>query len=169
MRFVKNKILPFVTVLTIGACGWQLRDSQVGSNDIGSVRLIFEQPYDQLLTELSRTLEAYGVDTLEHSSTADYSVVLTDVRRIRRTSSMNSDARVAEYQLFEEVDFMILDQSGKILLKPSTASVERVYEFLENDVLASSREEWMVKRDMRLEIIRQIIDRLQVLPKSSEN
>ena len=166
---MKNKILLFITVLMIVACGWQFRDSKVGSNNIGNIRLISEQPYDQLLTELSRALEAYGVDTADNGSAPDYSVVITDFRRIRRTSSMNADARVAEYQLNEEVDFMILDQSGEILLNPSTASVERVYEFLENDVLASSKEEWMVKRDMRLEIIRQIINRLQVLPRSSEN
>ena len=77
---------------------------------------------------------------------------------------MNSDARVAEYQLNEEVDFMVVDRSNNIVLKPSTASVERVYEFLETDVLASSNEERMVKRDMRMEIVRQIINRLSVLP-----
>jgi len=49
-------------------------------------------------------------------------------------------------------------------LTPSTASVERVYEFIERDVLASSEEERTVRSDMRIEIVRQIINRLRVLP-----
>ena len=81
---------------------------------------------------------------------------------------MNTDARVAEYQLNEEVDFMVIDRSSNIMLQPSTVAVERVYEFLETDVLASSNEERMVKHDMRLEIVRKIINRLDVLPNPDE-
>ena len=132
-----QKIALIGLVMMLGACGWQLRDAQVVPGNVGKIHLL-AQP--------------------------DYSVVITDYRRVRSTSSMNSGARVAEYQLNEEVDFIILDRDSNPLMAPSTASVERVYEFIERDVLASSEEERTVRSDMRIEIVRQIINRLRVLP-----
>ena len=151
-------------LIMLASCGWQLKDPKSMSPHLDQIHLVSEEPNGQLLSELTRALEAYDIEAVGGDSKPDYSVVITDYRRIRRTSSMNNDARVAEYQLNEEVDFMVVDRSNNIVLKPSTASVERVYEFLETDVLASSNEERMVKRDMRMEIVRQIINRLSVLP-----
>ena len=164
---LKNLYLSCSLVM-ITACGWQLKDSQPMSHRLDQIHLVSEEPNGQLLSELTRALEAYGIKAVSSNSNPDLSVVITDYRRIRRTSSMNTDARVAEYQLNEEVDFMVIDRSSNITLKPSTVAVERVYEFLETDVLASSNEERMVKHDMRLEIVRKIINRLDVLPNPDE-
>ena len=155
-------------LIMLTSCGWQLKDTQSMSPHLDQIHLVSEEPNGQLLSELTRALEAYDIKAVGGDSKPDYSVVITDYRRIRRTSSMNNDARVAEYQLNEEVDFMVIDRSSNIMLKPSTVAVERVYEFLETDVLASSNEERMVKHDMRLEIVRKIINRLDVLPNPDE-
>ena len=164
----KNVCLSGLLII-ISSCGWQLKDNHSMSPHLDQIHLVSQEPNGQLLSELTKALEAYDIEAVESASKPDFSVVITDYRRIRRTSSMNSDARVAEYQLNEEVDFMVVDRSNKIVLKPSTASVERVYEFLETDVLASRNEERMVKHDMRLEIVRQMINRLSVLPNPDRN
>jgi outer membrane lipopolysaccharide assembly protein LptE/RlpB len=71
---------------------------------------------------------------------------------------------VAEYQLNEDVDFYITDAEDNQILSLSTASVERVYEFREKDILASSNEEQRIRAEMRSELVRQILNRLRVLP-----
>ena len=163
-----QKIALIGLVMMLGACGWQLRDAQVVPGNVGKIHLLSQQPNEQLLAELSLALKVYGIDAVSRDAQPDYSVVITDYRRVRSTSSMNSGARVAEYQLNEEVDFIILDREDNLLLTPSTASVERVYEFIERDVLASSEEERTVRSDMRIEIVRQIINRLRVLPSAPQ-
>jgi LPS-assembly lipoprotein len=148
----------------LAGCGWQLRDAQVVPENVGKIFLTSQQPNELLLNELTLALKLYGVESVRRDDQPDYSVVINDYRRIRRTSTLNSNARVAEYQLTEELDFVILDTNGRSLIGTSTATVERVYEFVENDVMASSQEERAIRKDMRIDIIRQIIDRLRVLP-----
>ena len=58
------------------------------------------------------------------------------------------------------------EASARAVGESATAAVERVYEFTESDVLASSDEERTVRSDMRIEIVRQVINRLRVLPKA---
>jgi len=131
---------------------------------LGSLHLSSEDPHSALIRELPRSLELYGVDVVASAADARYSVVIVDFRRTSRTSTINPSARAAEYQLNEDVDFLIVGADGAQLVPLSTASVERVYEFNEQDVLSSDNEERLVKNNMREEIVRQILNRLRLLP-----
>jgi LPS-assembly lipoprotein len=153
-----------IIVLLISSCGWQLRDAQIVPENLGSLHLSSEDPHSALIRELTRSLELYGVDVVASAADARYSVVIVDFRRTRRTSTINPSARAAEYQLNEDVDFLIVGADGAQLVPLSTASVERVYEFNEQDVLSSDNEERLVKNNMREEIVRQILNRLRLLP-----
>ena len=104
----KNFCLSSLLIM-LTSCGWQLKNTQSMSPHLDQIHLVSEEPNGQLLSELTRALEAYDIEAVGGDSKPDYSVVITDYRRIRRTSSMNNDARVAEYQLNEEVDFMVVD------------------------------------------------------------
>ena len=90
--------------------------------------------------------------------------MIIDFRETRRIATLNASARVAEYQLNDDLDFMIAGATGEPLTSLLTASVERSYEIEERDILSSENEERLVKREMREEIVRQILNRLKVLP-----
>ena len=60
-----------------------------------------------------------------------------------------------------------MDADGNQLIPLSTASVELVYEFNEQDILASDNEEKLVRDSMRTEIVRQILNRLRLIPQST--
>ncbi|MBT5103997.1 MAG: hypothetical protein HOM23_08070, partial [Porticoccaceae bacterium] len=109
-------------------------------------------------------LNTYGIKVAPNSAGADYAVVIVDFRQNHRTASLNASARVAEYQLNEDVDFYITDAQGNQIIPLSTASVERVYKFSEDDILASDNEEQFIRNGMREDIARQILNRLRVLP-----
>jgi LPS-assembly lipoprotein len=164
---IKNLLLALAALL-ISSCGWQLRDAQIVPENLGSLHLSAKDPHSALIKELTRSLNLYGVEVVASAADARYSVVIVDFRRTRRTSTINSSARVAEYQLNEDVDFLIVSADGSQLIPLSTASVERVYEFNEQDVLSSDNEERLVKNAMREEIVRQILNRLRLLPPEAE-
>ena len=96
-------------------------------------------------------------------SEADYSIVIVDISSSRRASTLNSGARVAEYQLNKKIDFLILDQAGVQLIPLSTVAVERVFEFDEQDVLASANEEQAIRDQINRESVRQILNQLSQL------
>ena len=91
-----------------------------------------------------------------------------DFRQNRFVGTLNASGRVAEYQLNEDVDFLIANATGTPLTNLFTASVERNYEVEERDILSSENEEQLIKREMRQEIVRQILNRLKVLPAQSD-
>ena len=154
----KKLFINVLLLIMISGCGWQLRDSQLLSADIGAVHLTAEDYHSPLITELRQRLDNFGVSTTSTRAEASYTIVIVDSRRWRRTSTLNSGGRVGEYQLNEEVDFMIFDQAENPLTALATASAEKVFEFDERDVLASANEEQLVKKQMRQEIVRQILN-----------
>jgi LPS-assembly lipoprotein len=162
---MKHKILLMALTLIVSSCGWQLRDTQIVPSSIGSIYISSSNPSSALITELKRALNTYGVTVTPNSAGADYAVVIVDFRQNHRTASLNASARVAEYQLNEDVDFYITDSEGNQITPLSTASVERVYEFSEDDILASDNEEKFVRDGMREDIVRQILNRLRIFPR----
>jgi len=146
------------------SCGWQLRDTQLVPSAIGTLYLSSSDRNSTLITELEleRALSINGIKVIADKAAADYSVIIVDYRQNSRTASINPSGRVAEYQLNEDVDFIIADAQGNEMIPLSTASVERVYEFNEDDILSSSNESRSVRDRMHEEVVRQILNRLRV-------
>ncbi len=158
------RLLLAAMALLLSACGWQLRNSQVVPSNIGSLYIATQAADNIFVSELTRALDVYGIDVVSSAAQANYAVVIVDFRENRRIGTLNASARAAEYQLNEDVDFLITDSSGTPLTSLLTASVERSYEIEESDILSSDNEERQVRMEMREEIVRQILNRLKVLP-----
>ena len=152
----------------LSACGWQLRNAQVVPSNIGSLHIATRAADNIFVSELARALDVYGVNVVSSAADASYSVVIVDFRENRRIGTLNASARAAEYQLNEDVDFLITDPAGTPLTSLLTSSVERSYEIEESDILSSDNEERQVRLEMRGEIVRQILNRLKVLPAETE-
>jgi len=150
-------------LLILSSCGWQLRNAQLLPDAIDRVHLHSERA--PLGNELAQAIEAFDVQVVSSAAQAEYSIVIVDFKQSRRVSAVNSNARVAGYQLNERVDFLILDRTGNQLAPLSTASTERSYEFDELNMLASANEEQRVKNSMRAEIVRQLLNHLSGIVK----
>jgi len=159
-----QRLILAAMVILLSACGWQLRNSQLIPSNIGSLHIATQAADNIFVSELARALDVYGVDVASNMAEANFTVVIVDFRENRRIGTLNSSARAAEYQLNEDVDFLITDPSGKPLTNLLTASVERSYEIEETDILSSDNEERQVRAEMREEIVRQILNRLKALP-----
>jgi len=158
-----KRYYPLILCLLIGffgGCSWHLRGTGEIPDNLDSLHITARNPSDELVRDLRQTILAHDIALPAHASEASYNLVILDQRSTRHVAALNVSARAAEYRLVEEVDFLILSPDGRQLTPPTTASSERIFEFNEDDVLARDEEEQQLKREMRGDLIRQIINRL---------
>jgi len=153
--------------LSISACGWQLRDSQLLSAQLGAVQVVSENAQGTLAVELNRQLQRYGINQVSSGAEPNYRIVILDTSYQRRTSALNAGARAAEYQLNGRVDFLITDATGNPLAPAATATVERYVDFDETDILASDSQEQRIKGAMQQDIVRQILNQFSLIANQS--
>jgi LPS-assembly lipoprotein len=163
----RRAVLALGLTVLLSACGFHLR----GSN--GSFMLPFATMYiglpdsSPLAIGLKRYIRAIGSTEVVNTKDGADAVleVLTDPERNRTKTilSLNSSGRVQEYQLGYSINFRVLDKAGNQLLAPTSISLVRPITFDESQVLAKETEEAALYRDMRNDMVQQIMRRLAAI------
>ena len=163
----RRAVLALGLTVLLSACGFHLR----GSN--GSFMLPFATMYiglpetSPLAIGLKRYIRAIGsTEVVDTKDGADAVLeVLTDPERNRTKTilSLNKNGRVQEYQLGYSINFRVVDKAGNQLLAPTTISLVRPITFDESQVLAKETEEAALYRDMRNDLVQQIMRRLAAI------
>ncbi|MFZ5654034.1 MAG: LPS assembly lipoprotein LptE [Pseudomonadota bacterium] len=148
-------------IAALTGCGWQLRGQGDAPQHVDSLHLGGRPLDDQLRRELIRDLETLGIALKDNANQAQYSLVVLDQRSRRRTAALSGRARIAELELIEEVEFTVLASDGSEVIPPARVSDDRVFEYNEDDILATDDEAQLVRREMRANLVRQIIGYLQ--------
>lgn len=154
----------WLLVLTLGAlvgCGWQLRGHGDTPQYIDSLHIGGRITDRELLSELERDLDALGIARKESATEAQYSLIFLDQKSKRRTATLSGRARTAEQELIEELQFTLLTKDGSEVIPPATVRDDRVFEYDEDDVLATDDEARLIRGEMRANLVRQIIGYLQ--------
>ncbi len=142
-------------------CGWHLRGQGDAPQYVDSLH-IGGRPLDAELTrELERDLQALGIVLQEDARTAQYSLVVLNQASRKRTATLSGRARTSELELIEEVEFTVLARDGREVIPPARVRDDRVFEYNEDDVLATDDEAQLLRREMRANLVRQIISYLQ--------
>lgn len=160
-------MLAIAMTLLLSACGFHLR----GSN--GSFMLPFATMYiglpetSPLAIGLKRYIRAIGsTEVVDTKDGADAVLeVLADPERnhTKTILSLNNNGRVQEYQLGYSINFRVVDKAGNQLLAPTTISLVRPITFDESQVLAKETEEAALYRDMRNDLVQQMMRRLAAI------
>ena len=163
----RRAVLALGLTVLLSACGFHLR----GSN--GSFMLPFATMYidlsdtSPLAIGLKRYIRAIGsTEVVDTKDGADAVLeVLSDPERNRSKTilSLNKNGRVQEYQLGYSINFRVVDKAGNQLLAPTTISLVRPITFDESQVLAKETEEAALYRDMRNDLVQQIMRRLAAI------
>jgi LPS-assembly lipoprotein len=164
-----QKVIVITLTLLILGCGWQLRDATPLDSSIPSIYFSSSDEDNNLVRDLRRASNVYGVNSTTTQASSTFTVMVTDVREIVRIASINSGGRVAEYELTNDIDFVIISTDNNGIETKGTASATKVYEFDENDILASENEQQRVRYEMRKKIFRQILTQVQkvVIPSTT--
>ena len=146
--------------LAVNGCGWQLRDMSPIANDLGNVYVSYSDSQANIGLALRRELNASHVKLVETNAEADYLIKIIDTQSSRRISAVNINIRASQYQLYQAVDYMMIDNMGRQIIPLTTAYAESSHDFNERDVLASKNEESLIQDNLRFDIVRQMLSRI---------
>lgn len=142
--------------LALGACGFQLRGTQ--SFPFESIYVPTGSP---LGTELARNIAAGSTAKLVTTSPVDAQATLQLLGELQEKIilSLNTQGRVREYQLRYRVLYRVWDGKGTDFIPPSQIVLTRDITF-NDQVLAKENEEALLYREMRRDMVQQIMRRL---------
>ena len=157
-------------LLTLSACGWQLRGAGQEAT-IERLHIDSRTPNSHFMRVLKPYLQSSGIELVNSASNAEYSLKIIQEKSKRRTATVSASARISESLLEERVDYLVAHSDGSLALERTTAFVERIYEYNEDNVLSTEDEAQLLKREMYNDLARQISNRLRHLhkPTASNN
>lgn len=147
-----------LSCLFLSACGFQLRGAADIAAPLQQLSLISEGSRSELDTPLRRYLKGNGVQLVDTES-ANYTLEITSESQTRRVATLSASANVDEYELTSRVSFTVSDLHGeepRIVLERSL-SVERTYDYDNNNATASSVQETQLRREMNQQLASQIV------------
>jgi len=151
----------------LGACGFRLRGAEQTRLPFKTIYLGFAAN-SPLGIELRRYIRASGsTEVVSDAKAAE--AVLTPIAETAGESilSINSQGRIRELLLFYNFSFRVNDASGKQVLAQTDIALKRDMSFNEAAVLAKEGEKAMLYKDMRSDLVQQILRRLAAIPAAS--
>lgn len=145
----------------IASCGFHLR----GSVDLpATAQPVFIQPSNtskELYVQLRNLLREADIKLTDDATAAKMILVLDDQEQERRTVSVGTGVRAAEYQLFESVVYSLKSHKGKTLIGPDKLIEQRILPNNPNEVVSTGSEEAILRREMRQRLAEKIAWQLQ--------
>lgn len=144
----------------LAACGFQMR----GTHDYPFKRLFVSGvPNPEMSMRLKRMIEG-GSDTRVVSTPAEADAILSvSSSRSRGTLSLNVNGVALEYVLTDSIQYSLASKDGKLLVPPSSISVNRSMSYSDRYALAKEKEQDLLYRDMDNDIVDQLLRRLAVV------
>ena len=110
----------------------------------------------QMAEELTRALQSADAVFAEDAASADLVLEVLNERSQRRNVSVGGNARTAEYEVSQGVEFQ-LGRGEELLIPPTWLSVQRVLQLDRNNIVGSSAEQTLVERELRNDLVQQIL------------
>ncbi|MDO3381930.1 LPS-assembly lipoprotein LptE [Gilvimarinus algae] len=145
-------------LILLAGCGWQLRGELMPPLDINHLRIEASEEHTELQRELEQALARQGIAVVEPPAEAGHTLILGDESLTKRTVGVGSDSLAAAFELTLELDYQLYDSAGTLLAPASTAQVIRSFDA--SDPTGLEREQDLLEREMRRELVQQLMRRL---------
>ncbi len=165
-RVVRPVVLA-LAVLVLGACGFHLRGGVALPPAMQYTRIVIGNPYSPLASDLRRALQASGVTVTENPDLATASLQILGESTNRRVVSVDAQGKAREFELQYKVEFVATGKGAQPLVKRQAVTLVREYLYDENEVLGTAGEEDVLLRDMRHDMVRLILTRLEASSSSA--
>lgn len=150
-------LISLISVLLISACGYHLRgayDLPKGMNSIyveGGSALFREQLNAALATSKGKLAAS--------PEQADVILRVLDENIERRVLSLSSRGRSNDIELAGRLEFQLLNNKSDILIAREPVDFRREYFNDQQDVIAKTNEEMVIKKELYAQVVRTIINR----------
>lgn len=158
---VKRHALTVLLCLLASACGFQLRGHITLPAGVEPIYIDNRDVNADIYIELRNLLRESGIALTSAATDAGVVLTLDDYDTDRRTIAVGTGARVAEYQLFEEVVYSLRNRRGEILIPPSKLIEQAILANNPNAVVSTGSEEGVLRGDMRRRLAEKIAGQLQ--------
>lgn len=154
-----RRVLVLVSAVGLAACGFHPRAQLNLGAALGPVTVQTVDPYSPLGLELATALERAGaVAPAEGARSAALKV--TGEAWTTAPLSIDQFARVREYITHYKVDFVVVDEDGRLLIEPQEIELSRSYIYDVNASAGSPAEQELIQRELRREMEAAILRRL---------
>ncbi len=149
----------FAAAALLAGCGFQLR----GELDLPeSVRTVQVMAPLALRNDILALLESGSIDASTSSADADINITVTSENFTRRVLSVDATTgKEREFQLAYSVVFGVTQRDGKRVIESDTVSLLRNYDFDTQAVIGTSREEDLLRDEMRRDAAQQLMRRIE--------
>jgi LPS-assembly lipoprotein len=171
-KHLPHLILILGMTCLLAACGFQLRG--VGGNsyalpqDWKSMHLVTGSPNSEFSRAVIAQLAANGVQWTDREE-AKFILVLNPERFVQRSLSLNSEARVAEFELTMSSQFSIVDASNQEIVPLTTVTVIKQMSNDPRNVVGKEGEAQLIQNEMRTDLARQIMRRISFYANSASS
>ena len=147
--------------LILASCsGWHLRGSESAGPSLKSnVFISGERGETYRIVEQNLS----GKNLLSSALNRDLLLDLGRENIKRRSASTNSDATTAEFELTLTLDYAIRDDQQNLLRPKNTIRITRSYNFNQDSIGSSNKEETLLRIDLQRAAARQIMQQLTLL------
>jgi LPS-assembly lipoprotein len=159
---IKRNLLVMGLAVLLSACGFQLRGTGANQLSIKELDLSARDAYGLTVVQLRQVLEGSGVKIY---TGAPYKLVIVDEQESQRSASSSGSGRASEYTLNTTLNYQIRGSMDRQLLA-NKVQVEKVYVHDGNNLIGSDLEAGQVRREMRQDVVQNLMAQLQQLTPS---
>lgn len=154
-------MIALAATLLADGCGFRPRGAAALPPAMAATYLDVEDTRGQFRRELRSALMSNGIQVVSDRSAAT-AVLEVPIQRLRRqVLSVGARARAREFELVYNVQFTLRDLQGDPLFPTQDLELRRDYTFDEQQVLGTTGEEQIIREDLRRDMVRQILLRLE--------
>ena len=156
---IQRNLLVMGLAVLLSACGFQLRGTGTNQLTITELDVSARNAYGDTVRQLRQVLENSGVKV---TANAPYKLVLTNEKDSQRAASYAGNGASAEYELTTVLNYQIQGQNHLPLLNDKL-EVHKIYLQDGNNITGSGQEAALARKEMRRDLIQQMIARLEQL------
>jgi len=161
-----RRLLAFILVISLSACGFQLR----GSYSLPWDTLYLSWPENNpIYADVKRGIEASSPTRIvTDPKTAQASLIVLADLPTKSILSLSGTGLVREYQLTRTFVYKIQDADGKELVPSNQIILQRAMTFDDAHLFAKEAEEAMIMKEMQQDMVMQLLRRLAAMKQKSK-
>lgn len=149
--------------LLCAGCGFQLREDADLPPQMARTQMVIDNEYSLLAKRVRVMLEQSGVQFVSGDQASAILEIPVD-KVVTDVLTIGDNARVREYRVSYTVRFRLLDADGAELLGWQNLTQAREISFDEQRILAGSREQEYLEKELAETLSRMLISRLESVP-----
>ncbi|HET9190495.1 MAG TPA: LPS assembly lipoprotein LptE [Rudaea sp.] len=151
------------SVLTLSACGFQLRGEAKLPADLQRVHVAVSDAFSPLKRDIEAALARSGATVESAPGEHVAEITLSAVALAPVVRSVGANATVNEFSMVYHVELGIQGSDGKTLLTPQVIEHSRAYTFDQTQAIGSNAEQDEIKKSMERDMVDAIMRKIDAV------